>query len=198
MAARRDGEATRAKIRRAAEQLFARQGVAAVTLREIARASGQGNVAAVQYHFGGKDRLVDEIVARHQEEIDAERRVGLERCLSNGVEGDVDALLRVLVEPLAAKLETSSGRDYLQIQAQRMTHDELRPATRELVAHLARAIGPGRSDPERDRLAILLLFHGLADRARLEDARRDRRGRERAVTHLRHALAGLYARGDRA
>ncbi|MEM7410995.1 MAG: TetR family transcriptional regulator [Myxococcota bacterium] len=189
---RRDGEATREKIRRAAESLFTRRGLAAVTLREIAREAGQRNVAAVQYHFGSKEGLIADLVDRHQAEIDAERRARLDRCLRGGREQDLDALLDVLLEPLAAKLESATGRAYLLIQAERLGQEGLRPATRELVGYLSRALGTTRSDPERDRLAVLLVFHALADRARQEEHRRDRRGRARLVQHLRHVLAGLF------
>ncbi|MBO3734523.1 TetR/AcrR family transcriptional regulator [Glycomyces niveus] len=57
--------ATRDAIVTAAERLFAEQGVQAVSNRQISEAAGQGNNAAVGYHFGAKADLIREIVRRH-------------------------------------------------------------------------------------------------------------------------------------
>ena len=48
--------ATRARILDVAEQLFAEHGVGETTIRMITEAA-HVNVAAVNYHFGGKDKL---------------------------------------------------------------------------------------------------------------------------------------------
>ncbi|MFD4507321.1 TetR/AcrR family transcriptional regulator [Streptomyces sp. NPDC058457] len=45
----------------AAERLFAEHGLDGVSLRQISAAAGNGNNTAVQYHFGTKERLVQEI-----------------------------------------------------------------------------------------------------------------------------------------
>ncbi|MGW1024783.1 TetR/AcrR family transcriptional regulator [Streptomyces sp. NPDC002577] len=45
----------------AAERLFAEHGLDGVSLRQISAAAGNGNNTAVQYHFGSKERLVQEI-----------------------------------------------------------------------------------------------------------------------------------------
>src|SRR3546814_2769538 len=44
------------RILQAAEDCFGEHGIDAVSLRQIAIAAGQGNTAAVQYHFGSKER----------------------------------------------------------------------------------------------------------------------------------------------
>ncbi len=51
---------TRERILDEAERLFADQGYAAVTVRQITQAA-QTNVAAVNYHFGGKQNLYLEV-----------------------------------------------------------------------------------------------------------------------------------------
>jgi AcrR family transcriptional regulator len=154
-APRRNGtarNATREKILRAAERLFAREGEDRVTLRQIARAADQGNVAAVQYHFGGKDALLAEIVERHQAEIDAARRLLLDSDEEEGRSHDLSALLHVLVAPLAAQLDTPSGRAYLQIQARRSTSDTLHPAIAwwPSCSFTHSPIEPSRKRPARD------------------------------------------------
>jgi AcrR family transcriptional regulator len=52
---------TRQRLIDAAARLFAERGFRRVTVREICR-SARANVAAVNYHFGGKTGLYDEIV----------------------------------------------------------------------------------------------------------------------------------------
>jgi len=52
---------TRQRLIDAASRLFAERGFSKVTVREICR-SARANVAAVNYHFGGKTGLYEEIV----------------------------------------------------------------------------------------------------------------------------------------
>src|SRR3954463_4203307 len=80
----------------AAERLFAEHGVFAVSNRQISEAAGQGNNAAVGYHFGTKTDLVRAIVRRHTDQIEqlrAEMLAGL------GPEPDVRDWLSVLIRP---------------------------------------------------------------------------------------------------
>ncbi|SHN76108.1 TetR/AcrR family transcriptional regulator [Cryptosporangium aurantiacum] len=66
--------ATRDAILDAAEQLFAERGLSAVSNRQVSEAAGQGNNAAVGYHFGTKADLVTAIVRRHNRLIADRRR----------------------------------------------------------------------------------------------------------------------------
>jgi AcrR family transcriptional regulator len=50
--------ATQTKLVLAALGLFAKHGIASVTIRQIVRAAEQSNESAVHYHFGGKDELL--------------------------------------------------------------------------------------------------------------------------------------------
>ncbi|MFF7656353.1 TetR/AcrR family transcriptional regulator [Streptomyces sp. NPDC007983] len=65
--------ATREALLSAAERLFAERGVHAVANRQISEAAGQGNNAAVSYHFGTKVDLVRAIVRRHAGQIEGIR-----------------------------------------------------------------------------------------------------------------------------
>jgi len=56
----------------AAEELFARQGLRATTVRQITRRAG-ANLASVHYHFGSKDALVRAALARRFREINEPR-----------------------------------------------------------------------------------------------------------------------------
>jgi AcrR family transcriptional regulator len=73
------GEATRAQILDAAEQLFARHGINGVSLRTIVSLAGV-NTAAIHYHFGSKEGLVEAVFARRAVPIAEERLALLERC----------------------------------------------------------------------------------------------------------------------
>ncbi|TMR00774.1 helix-turn-helix transcriptional regulator, partial [Actinomadura soli] len=60
-----DGAAdTRGRIVAAAERLFASGGEEATSLRAITRGAGV-NVAAIHYHFGGRDGLLREVLDRY-------------------------------------------------------------------------------------------------------------------------------------
>mgnify|MGYP005998026439 CR=1 FL=1 len=54
---------TRERLLDAAEQLFAEQGVASTSLRQLTAAAGT-NLAAVHYHFGSKLDLVQQVFER--------------------------------------------------------------------------------------------------------------------------------------
>ncbi|GAA2470085.1 TetR/AcrR family transcriptional regulator [Winogradskya humida] len=65
---------TREQILTAAERLFAEQGLFTVSNRQVSEAAGQGNNAAVGYHFGTKTDLIGAIVRRHLEPMEQIRR----------------------------------------------------------------------------------------------------------------------------
>ena len=67
-----DSPTTSERVLRAAEALFAERGFDTVSLRDITGAA-EVNVAAVNYHFGSKDKLVDAVVERHVTPINQER-----------------------------------------------------------------------------------------------------------------------------
>ena len=67
---------TQQAIVRAAETLFARHGVEGVSLNTITRAARQSNRNAIQYHFGGKNGLLQAIFDKHSTGV-AERRAAI-------------------------------------------------------------------------------------------------------------------------
>jgi AcrR family transcriptional regulator len=108
---------TRLALMRAAEQLFAQQGVDRVSLREIAIAAGQRNVSAATYHFGSKRELIEAILERHSVPVqdswgpalaaDTEHKLGLHE------------LIELLVRPMVAKIDDpDGGRCYLELSAE--------------------------------------------------------------------------------
>lgn len=86
----------RERLLDAAEELFARHGVDAVSNRRIAEHVGTANHSAIAYHFGGRDELLRALLSRHLEEMNT-RRVALVAAL--GDDADVRALLAALLLP---------------------------------------------------------------------------------------------------
>src|SRR6266568_3256030 len=50
-------DTTRERILEAAEEVFAEKGFNQATVREILKRAAVGNIAAINYHFGDKERL---------------------------------------------------------------------------------------------------------------------------------------------
>jgi len=69
---------TRLKILNTAERLFGEEGYKAVSLRHITAAAGV-NLAAIHYHFGSKEELLDELIMRKAAPVNEERMEGLKR-----------------------------------------------------------------------------------------------------------------------
>jgi AcrR family transcriptional regulator len=65
---------TRSQIKVAAHMLFARHGIAAVTVQQIVDAAGQRNNAALYYHFRTKEELIRQMVIDGTAVLDARRR----------------------------------------------------------------------------------------------------------------------------
>lgn len=107
---------TKARLLDAAEQLIAAHGVDDVTVAEITQAAEQRNAAAVHYHFGGRDGLLDAILERHHGQIDALRFGTLDARVD---EWDLRSLVALIVEPLLTRLDDDAGRAFLRIQADR-------------------------------------------------------------------------------
>lgn len=115
---------TRQRLIRSAELIFARDGIAAASLREITRESGTRNVTAIRYHFGDREALLTAVWDKHSVGLDRQRNSMLdhyeanaERYRDHRVEG-IRALASALVQPLASKLDDSDGGpEFLQIFA---------------------------------------------------------------------------------
>ncbi len=101
---------TKTMILDAAEGLFAEQGYAATSMRQLATKAGV-NLAATNYHFGSKEDLAKAVLARRIEPINEERlrRLGALPARRTTVE----AIVRAFVEPplRAAPTALAAGDD---------------------------------------------------------------------------------------
>lgn len=201
----RDATSTRARLLRAGEQRFARDGVAGARMSDVVRDAGQANDSAVGYHFGSRQGLLDAIVAKHVASMDRVREVPPRR---DGIRALVDAIVR----PTTALLATEDGRDFLRITEQLADWSGVgsgRPAPplRDRVLGtqleaLSRRLGERVGLPlarERVELLVVFLTGALGARARsVESGRRQRMSHERFVDHLVDVLTGaLVARVGR-
>jgi AcrR family transcriptional regulator len=73
-----EAESTRGRILRAAERLFMIHGFQATSMRQIT-AAAEVNLAAVNYHFGSKEALIQEIFHQRLSWLNQERLLALER-----------------------------------------------------------------------------------------------------------------------
>ncbi|MFK7991340.1 MAG: TetR/AcrR family transcriptional regulator [Sandaracinaceae bacterium] len=114
----RRGELTRLALLRAAEHLFAEQGVEAVSLREVASRAGQKNVSAVDYYFGGRLELLECVLERHSSPM-AERFSARVEAWRELPDRGPEPWVRLLVDTVAAKLDDDDGgHDYIRLCAQ--------------------------------------------------------------------------------
>jgi AcrR family transcriptional regulator len=93
---------TKQKILDAAERLIAEQGYAATSLRQIIAEAGV-NLASVHYHFGSKEELLDELVARKVKPVNEKRLEMLEHVTAEATPGkpSVEKVLEAFMVPMA-------------------------------------------------------------------------------------------------
>ncbi|MEO6084549.1 MAG: TetR family transcriptional regulator [Umezawaea sp.] len=195
--------ATREQILRAAERMFAEQGIFAVSNRQISAAAGQGNNAAVGYHFGTKADLVRAIVRRHVSRMEVLR---LEMVVDVGDSEDVRDWVNCLVRPSAVHLASLGDPTwYARFSAQAMTDPAFRAimseealataSLRQVVAGLERCLPdlPPEVRAERSDMTRHLMVHGLAERERAlaEGTGTPRATWDEVATGLVDAITGL-------
>ncbi|BBY62241.1 TetR/AcrR family transcriptional regulator [Mycolicibacterium helvum] len=195
---------TREAILTAAERLFAEHGVFAVSNRQVSEAAGQGNNAAVGYHFGTKTDLVRAIEHKHAIPVEKLRE---ERVIALGSSADLRAWVECLVLPLTDHL-TALGNPtwYARFAAQVMadpayqktvTRDALTlPTLVTVVESINRCLPelPGPVRVERNIMARNLLMHTCAEyeRALAEGASVPLTSWRTAAAGLVDALVGLW------
>ena len=119
---------TRDAILTAAERLFAEHGLFAVSNRQVSEAAGQGNNAAVGYHFGTKADLLRAIVRKHNAAVERRCQQMVEHV---GTDPQLRDWVECLVRPLAAHLtELGNPTWYARFSAQLMPD----PAHRDIVS----------------------------------------------------------------
>lgn len=113
------GTDTKTRILDAAEHLFARDGFHSTSLRTIT-CQAQANLAAVNYHFGSKDALLQAVFERRLLPLNQTRQERLEQVVAaaerSGIRPDTVTLLRAFIEPTLAFRQAESGaKDFIAL-----------------------------------------------------------------------------------
>lgn len=91
---------TKYKILETAERLIGEQGYSGTSLRQII-AAAEVNLAAIHYHFGNKEELVDELILRKVAPVNAERMARMDRLEANPGALTARAALEAMLLPMA-------------------------------------------------------------------------------------------------
>src|ERR1039458_5979553 len=116
---------TRQKILDAAERLFGEQGYGATSLRHIIAEAGV-NLAAIHYHFGTKEELLDQLIMRKGGPVNAERLALLDalEAKAKGKAVPVEKLLEAFLGP--PLMRVSKNPDFARLMG-RMYGEGLMP-----------------------------------------------------------------------
>jgi TetR/AcrR family transcriptional regulator, regulator of cefoperazone and chloramphenicol sensitivity len=165
----REDQETHARLLNAAARLFADRGFAKVTVRDICQ-KARANVAAVNYHFGGKDGLyravIETAIATMQKTTDEARAAGDGRT----AEVKLREYIRVFVTRVAGHggdtwihhlmmREISDPTTALDLVAERV----LRPRMAYLCGIIGELVGAPPDDERvvRNALSVQSQFHAL-------------------------------------
>ena len=130
---------TKDRILYAAEELFAQQGFASTSLRQVT-SRADVNIAAVNYHFGSKDNLVNEVFRRRMDDMSRERRAALQRAVE-AHPGELEPILAAFVEPaLAMAQDRHGGGAFIRViaRAYAESNDSLRKFLSDQYGHVPR------------------------------------------------------------
>jgi AcrR family transcriptional regulator len=114
---------TKERILGAAESLFAQRGFDGASLRQLTSAAGV-NLAAVNYHFGSKEKLVEQIFRRRLDALNNRRLEAL--ALIAGHEGTtIDDVLAAFIRPALDLSHDESGSLFMRVLARAFAeHDD--------------------------------------------------------------------------
>lgn len=96
------------RLLEAAESLFADRGFDAVSVRDITKEAG-ANVAAVNYHFGGRDALIELVVLRYVTPVNEERIARLDAAerRSPGKVVPLEEIIECFASPIVSAVQRS-------------------------------------------------------------------------------------------
>ena len=188
---------TKERILSAAERLFAEHGFAETSLREVTRRADV-NLAAVNYHFGSKSNLVNEVFRRRLDELSKKRLEAL-HAAEQERPGELRAVLAAFIEPaLALTLDRSGGSAFVRVIARAYAEkdESLRKFLSDNYGHVmrefARAVAQCQPELPRERLYWRLDFvAGALTYAMADFGQIKRPSGVSEAEHCRHAAAEL-------
>ena len=130
---------TKDRILGAAEELFAQHGFAGTSLRQVT-SRADVNIAAVNYHFGCKENLVNEVFRRRMDDM-SRRRLDALKAAQEDRPGELEPVLAAFVEPaLAMAQDRHGGGAFIRVIARAYAekNDSLRKFLSDQYGHVLR------------------------------------------------------------
>jgi AcrR family transcriptional regulator len=129
---------TKERILTAAEALFAQRGFEGASLRQLTAAAGV-NLAAVNYHFGSKDHLVEQVFKRRLDQLNARRLAALKQ-ISGQPETTLEDVLAAFIRPALDLSHDGGGGLFMRVLARAFAEhdDDLRKFLSENYGHVMR------------------------------------------------------------
>lgn len=148
---------TRRRILDTAEALFAEQGFAGTSLRQVT-GNAEVNLAAVNYHFGSKDNLVAEVFRRRMDAMSQRRLEQLQQARESAP-GELEPVLRAFVEPaLALSMDRDGGGAFVRVMARAYAerNERLRRFLSENYGHVLREFSRALAEclPQLDKSSL--------------------------------------------
>jgi AcrR family transcriptional regulator len=126
---------TRTRILDAAEELFMQHGFEGTSMRQLTARAGV-NLAAVNYHFGSKDALIEAVFKRRLDPMNAERIAALDALEKDGPALASVTIIRAFVVPSLRLIEDAKGggRNFIRLLGR--TYTEPAKAVRALIGQM--------------------------------------------------------------
>jgi AcrR family transcriptional regulator len=190
---------TKEKLLDTAEALFGTQGFSATSLRQIIAEAGT-NLAAIHYHFGSKEELLDAIVIRKAGPVNEERLKMLDAIEAAGGRPDVERILEAFLMPMAAAGHESPGFVRLmgRIQAEGLLMHVIQRNFQQVLARflpVLRSALPHLSDEEfRARLHFMIgaMSHTMCGAPDFTNVAADPGGLTKRMERLIRFLSGAF------
>ncbi|GGA03887.1 TetR/AcrR family transcriptional regulator [Dyella caseinilytica] len=129
---------TKERILTAAEALFAQRGFEGASLRQLTAAAGV-NLAAVNYHFGSKDNLVEEVFRRRLDQLNARRLAALKQVVGQP-DATLEDVLAAFIRPALDLSHDGGGSLFMRVLARAFAEhdDSLRKFLSDNYGHVMR------------------------------------------------------------
>jgi AcrR family transcriptional regulator len=129
---------TKERILGAAEVLFAQRGFDGASLRQLTAAAGV-NLAAVNYHFGSKEKLVEQVFRRRLDALNTQRLAALAK-IAGHPDTTLEDVLAAYIRPALDLSHDDSGSLFMRVLARAFAeHDDtLRQFLSEHYGHVMR------------------------------------------------------------
>ena len=160
------GEGVRERLLDAAEELFSEHGFEGTSVRDLASAANC-NVASVNYYFGGKEKLYEEVFRRHLIPMTDIRIASIDKVMTQSKgKPQLEILLRAFanafIEPLADEAKASR---FMNLMIREMIDNHL-PSdlfVKDVVIPTMSAIQTGlvKACPGLDEFRVPLIVHSV-------------------------------------